>query len=302
MDRQRAREVISIQARVGRLLRRNRVALALFAPLLVVAVLFGGGLLFGMVQSLGFFPAAGLEGWTLDNYIDVLTDRSFLGSLWLTFRIAFISTVLSTVVAVCVALVLRRTFLGSKLTTLLFQIPLSVPHLVAASGVVLLVSQSGILSRLGAGLGLIDRPADFPVLVFDHPGVGIILTFVWKEAPFIGLVALAVLRSIGAEYEEVARTLGASAWQRFLHVLMPMILPGVLSASVIVFAFTFASYEIPLLLGVRSPTTLPVLAFRQYQDPDLAMRPEAMAISIILAVVGFGLVLAYRRLARHLVR
>lgn len=292
----------SIHARVGRLLRRNRVALVLSGPLLVVVVLFGGGLLFGVVQSLGFFPAAGLEDWTLDNYISVLTDRAFLLSLWLTFRIAFISTVLSTVAAVCVALVLRRAFFGSRLTTFLYQIPLSVPHLVTASGVVLLVSQSGILSRLGAGLGLIDRPADFPVLVFDRPGIGIILTFVWKEAPFIGLVVLAVLRSIGAEYEEVARTLGASAWQRFFHVLAPMILPGVLAASVIVFAFTFASYEIPLLLGVRSPTTLPVLAFRQYQDPDLAMRPEAMAISIILAVVGFVLVLAYRRLARHLVR
>ena len=302
MDRQRPREVTSINARVTLFLRRHRVWLTLSGPLLVVAVLFGGGLLFGVVQSLGFFPAAGLEDWTLANYITVLTDQAFLGSLWLTFRIAFISTVLATVAAVCVALVLRRTFFGSRLTTFLYQIPLSVPHLVAAAGLVLLVSQSGILSRLGAGLGLIDRPGEFPVLVFDRPGVAIVLTFVWKEAPFIGLVVLAVLRSIGSEYEEVARTLGASAWQRFFHVLVPLILPGVLSASVIVFAFTFASYEIPLLLGVRSPTTLPVLAFRQYQDPDLAMRSEAMAVSIILTVVGFGLVFAYRRLVRYTVR
>lgn len=240
MDRQRARAVTSIHARVGRILRRRRVALMLSGPLLVVGVLFGGGLLFGVVQSLGFFPAAGLEDWTLGNYINVLTDRAFLGSLWLTFRIASISTVLSTFVAVCVALVLRRAFSGSRFITFLYQVPLSVPHLVAASGVVLVVSQSGLLSRLGAGLGLIDSPADFPVLVFDRPGIGIILTFVWKEAPFIGLVVLAVLRSIGAEYEEVARTLGASARQRFFHVLLPLILPGVLSASVIVFAFTFA--------------------------------------------------------------
>lgn len=291
-----------VRTRVAAFLRSHRVSLMLSAPLLVMTVLFGGGLLLGFVQSLGFFPAAGLEDWTLDNYISVLTDQAFLGSLWLTFRIAFVSTVLATAAAVCVALVLRRIFRGSRLTTLFYQFPLSVPHLVAASGVFLLVSQSGILSRMGAGIGLIDRPADFPVLVFDRPGVAIILTFVWKEAPFIGVVVLAVLRSIGPQYEEIAQTLGASPWQRFLHVLMPMILPGVLSASVIVFAFIFASYEIPLLLGVRSPTTLPVMALRQYQDPDLAMRPEAMAISIVLAVIAFALVFAYRRLARYAMR
>lgn len=302
MDRERSRAVSRIAARVGLMLRRHRVWVSLFPALLVVTVLFGGGLLFGLTQSLGFLPAAGLENWTLDNYVTVLTDPAFVRSLWLTFRIAFISTLLATGVAVCVALVLRRAFLGSRLTTFLYQIPLSVPHLVAASALVLLVSQSGLFSRLGAGLGLVDRPADFPVLVFDRPGIAIMLTFVWKEAPFIGIVVLAVLKSIGTQYEEVARTLGAGAWQRFFHVLAPMILPGVLSASVIVFAFTFASYEIPLLLGARSPTTLPVLAFRQYQDPDLAMRPEAMAISIILVVVGFSLVFAYRRLARYAIR
>jgi putative spermidine/putrescine transport system permease protein len=81
-----------------------------------------------------------------------------------------------------------------------------------------------------------------------------------------------------------------------------MIMPGVISTSVIVFAFTFSNYEIPLLLGVRSPTTLPVLAFRQYQDPDLALRPEAMAISVILALIALILLVAYRRLARYAVK
>jgi len=186
-------------------------------------------MLFGIGQSLGYFPTIGLEDWTLDHYLSVLTDRTFLRSLWLTFRIAFISTVGSAVLAVGIALVLRYSFPGSRLTTFVFQIPLPVPHLVAASGLVLLVTQSGILSRVGAEFGLINRPADFPVLVFDRPGITIILTFLWKEAPFIGLVVLAVLKSVGPQYEEIARTLGANAWQRFFFVLLPLIMPGVLS-------------------------------------------------------------------------
>ena len=76
-------------------------------------------------------------------------------------------------------------------------------------------------------------------------------------------------------------------------------MPGILSTSIIVFAFVFANYEIPLLLGVRYPTTLPVMAFRNYQDPDLALRPQAMAISVILAIVAILLLVAYKRLAKY---
>ena len=281
--------------------RRLRIPLMLSGALGVVVLLFGGGLLVGLSQSLGYFPVIGLDDWTLEHYAGVLTDSTFLDSLWLTFRLAFISTFVSAVLAVGLALVLRQGFPGSAITKFIFQIPLPVPHLVAASGLVLLLTQSGILARIGAGLGLMDRPADFPPLVFDRPGIAIILTFLWKEIPFIGLVVLAVLQSVGPQYEEVARTLGANARQRFFHVLLPLIMPGLVSTSIIVFAFTFANYEIPLLLGVRSPTTLPVLAFHSYQDTNLALRPQAMAMSVILAVIAILLLASYRRLARYAV-
>jgi putative spermidine/putrescine transport system permease protein len=138
-------------------------------------------------------------------------------------------------------------------------------------------------------------------MVFDPAGIAIQLTFLWKEVPFIGIVVLAVLQSVGPQYEEIAQTLGANRWQRFRYVLLPLILPGVLSSSIIVFAFVFGSYEIPLLLGVRYPTTLPVLAFQDYQNPDLALRPQSMAMSVILAIIAVMLLIAYRRLTRYAV-
>lgn len=268
----------------------------------LIVLLFGGGLLVGLGQSLGYFPAIGLTEFTFEYYLSVLTDSNFLRSLWLTFRIALTATVLSSVLAVGFALVLRQKFSGSKFATFLFQIPLPVPHLVAASGIILLVTQSGLIARAATALGLMEVPAEFPALVFDKFGIAIILTFLWKEVPFVGLVVLAILQSVGPQYEEQARTLGANSRQRFFSVLLPLIMPGIMSTSIIIFAFTFANYEIPLLLGVRFPATLPVVAFRQYQDPDLALRPEAMAISIILAVVAMLLLIAYRRLARYAVR
>lgn len=279
-----------------------KIPLMLGPAVLIIVLLFGGGLLVGFGQSLGYFPAIGLTDFTFDHYRSVLTDSNFLRSLWLTFRIAFVATLLSSVLAVGFALVLRQKFGGSRFATFLFQIPIPVPHLVAASGIILLVTQSGLIARFGAAAGLMEVPADFPALVFDKAGIAIILTFLWKEVPFVGLVVLAILQSVGPQYEEQARTLGANARQRFFNVLLPLIMPGIMSTSIIIFAFTFANYEIPLLLGVRFPTTLPVVAFRQYQDPDLGLRPEAMAISIVLAFVALLLLVAYRRLARYAVK
>lgn len=275
----------------------------MLAPaLLVILVLFSGGLLMGAAQSLGYMPVLGMYDLTLDYYRAVLTDPVFLISLWVTFRIAFVSTVLATLFAVLTALVLRETFRGSQITTFMYQVPIPIPHLVVAFGIVALVSQSGMGARMAAALGLISEPSQFPVLVFDKPSVGIQLVYLWKEIPFIGLVVLAVLKSVGPEYEELAQTLGANRWQRFRFVLLPLIMPGILSTSIIVFAFVFASYEIPLLLGVRFPTTLPVLAFQLYQDTNLRLRPEAMAISIVLTVISILLLYAYRRLARYALR
>jgi len=284
-----------------RLFEKLRVPLMLLPAFLVLILLFGGGLMVGVGQSFGYFPVIGLTDFTAEHYINVLTDRNFLQSLWLTFRIAFWSTFLSSVLAIGAALVLRETFKGSQFATFLFQVPLPIPHLVAANGIVLLITQSGLLARLGVAAGLMSVPADFPALVFDRAGIAIILTFLWKEVPFIGLVILAVLQSVGPQFEEIAQTLGANRWQRFWFVLLPLIMPGILSTSIIVFAFVFASYEIPLLLGVRFPTTLPVLAFRNYQDPDLALRPQAMAVSVILAIIAVILLIAYRRLAKYAV-
>ncbi|NJS40771.1 MAG: ABC transporter permease subunit, partial [Rhodobacteraceae bacterium] len=146
--------------------------------------------------------------------------------------------------------------------------------------------------------GLIATPADFPALTHDPYAIGIILLYVWKELPFITLILLANLQSIDKDHEATARSLGATRWQAFRFVLLPMLLPGLLSASALVFAFAFGAYEVPLVLGAHAPTTLPVLAWRSFTDTDLATRPEAMAMAVIIAVIGLAILLLYARALR----
>jgi len=281
---------------------RLRIILLLAPAMLIIGVLFFGGLLVGLMRSFNYMPVIGLTTPNLDAYVAVFTSREFYLSFALTFHIAFTSTVISAVIAIAAALLLRRTFLGRGVINFLFQLNLTVPHLVGAIGILYLFSQSGSFARLSYEFGLIARPGDFPALVFDPYAIGIILQYVWKEVPFIGVIVLANMQALGQDYESVARSLGASKWQSFRHVLLPLIFPGVLSASVMVFAFTFGAYEIPAILGANFPAALPVLAYRKYTDVDLAARPVAMAMAIVIAVLAAIMIIIYTRATRRGIR
>ena len=207
----------------------------LLPALTVIVALFMGGLLLGLMQSLNYLPFIGQNDFNFDAYIRIFQKKSFINSFLFTLRIAVIATLVSTVLAIILAMVLRHTFAGKRAMTFILQLNLPIPHIVGAVALVLLLSQGGLFARLAAMLGLISEPSQFPVLVFDEWGIGIIAEYVWKETPFIGVILLAVLQSIGFEYEELARSLGANRWQRFRHVLLPLMMPGILSSSVLVF-------------------------------------------------------------------
>ncbi|UCF99179.1 MAG: sugar ABC transporter permease [Spirochaetaceae bacterium] len=275
----------------------------LLAPaLVVILVLFAGGLALGLSQSLGYMPIIGAFGFSLQAYLQLLRSPGFVPSLLLTIFVSVVATGFAVVLAVATALTLRKRFVGKKIVSFLYQFPLTIPHLVVAVGMMMLISQSGLLSRAAFRIGLIGDSSQFPILVFDDLGIGIILVYIWKEVPFIGLIALAVLQTIGSDYEEQARTLGANSWQSFRHVLLPLMTPGIVPGSIIIFAYTFSSFEVPFLLGKSYPAMLSVLSYRLYVDVDLDARPQAMAMSILIALFVLILVLVYRRLSQRFVR
>ena len=272
---------------------RLKIALHLAPALLVILVLFFGGLVIGLMRSFNYMPIIGLTEPNLDAYRGLLTSTAVYRSFGLTLYIAASSTVIASVLAVAAALLLRRQFRGRAVAGFLVQLNLTIPHLVGAIGILYLFSQSGSFARAAYGLGLITVPADFPALIFDPYATGIVLTYVWKELPFVTVILLANMQTIGDDVEAVARTLGATRCQAFWHVLLPQILPGLVSASAIVFAFSFGAYEIPALLGASSPQTLPVMAYRSFTDADLAARPQAMALAMLIALVSALMIAVY---------
>ena len=119
--------------------------------------------------SLGWQPLIGRTEISLRAYQNILFSGEFSEVFWhglvLTIWVSVGSTFISAVLALMTALLLRRSFVGKRIATFMYQLNLPVPHVVAAIGILFLFSQSGVLSRTGAQLGLISYPSDFPVLV-----------------------------------------------------------------------------------------------------------------------------------------
>lgn len=267
------------------------ICLLLAPALVVVAVFFVGGVGQAVAQSFGYQPYLTGSHLSADAYTALWTDPAVRASLLLTARVAVLSTALAAVLAVAAATLIRRLGRGRAAMAGLFQANLAVPHLVGALCMLLLLSQGGLLSRLAHAVGLTETPADMPALTNDRFGVAIIAEYVWKETPFLTVLALAALSRGAAELEAAARVLGARAGQRLRHVTLPLLAPSLAGGSILVFAFAAGSYEVPYLLGRPYPATLPVVALQYYNDTDLTARPQAMAVAVLIAVLS-GLTVA----------
>ena len=270
------------------MLQKTKPYLLLLPATSTIVLLFFGGLFDGLLKSLGYFPAIGETELELTAYTGLLGSSDFWESLALTTRIAAISSLIAAILGGAIAISLFMLHDSAKngaprLWHRLFQLPLTIPHLVGGYIIVLLFMQSGFLSKLLAEVGWIDEITDFPVLVNDPFGWGIILAYAWKEAPFVALLIYPVLTRVHRAWRDVSRVFGAKGWQFIREILLPAILPAWTIAAFIVFVFTFSAFEVPYLLGVTYPSMLPVYSYQLYTSGTLADRPEALAVNIILA-------------------
>ena len=273
--------------------KRALTPLVLLLPFLVLMLLFFLGLASGLVQSFGIVPSLGLTEPTLAYYRQLLSDTDFWQSLGYSLYLSVVSSVLAAVggVAVCSAMVLSGKVRTGSMR--LMQLPIMLPHVVVALFVMNLFSQSGLFARLLYALGLLGGQESFPDLLFDRAGVGIILAYLWKEIPFVAFFVVTLMAAVNENLGEAARNLGASPMQAFCRVTLPVCLPAIQNAFLIVLAFSFGAYELPYLLGPTLPKALPVAAYLEYISPDLKNRPTAMAMNSLMLLISLGMAWLY---------
>ena len=210
-------------------------------------------------------------------------------SLW----IATASTALAAAGAVLLAMLFRGPAAGDRAARLLAVLPLPIPHIVAAVAGLLLLTQSGLLARVLAALGLLRDPAQMPALVYDRWGIGLILILAWKEFAFLALVALSVVATRGKQLEEVARTLGAKPPAVFRRVTWPLLWRGMMPAVVAVFVFVASTYEAFAVLAPSDPLALQLLTLERYTDADLTRRGDAFVLVLVGMAVSLLAVAAH---------
>lgn len=285
---------------MGSNIKKIKPYILLLPALLILLGVFSVGLYMGLLQSLGYFPAVGLEDISLDYYREVFSNKDFLSSLRFSLFISTLSSLISVFLGVIFAYAMLRGKKENKAIQVLYKFPIVVPHLVVALIVYTLFSQSGILARILFNLGAISSQADFPNLIYDRKGIGIVIAYAWKGTPFIAMVTYAILKNLSSDLVEAGRNLGASERQIFTSILLPLSLPTISSSLIILFAYSFGAFEIPFLLGATTPRALPVLSYVEYMNPDWTNRAYAMAINMVLAGVSLVLIVLYSLLFKKI--
>jgi putative spermidine/putrescine transport system permease protein len=230
------------------------------------------------------------EDWSLATFQTFLTDPFHLETLYNSFYLAAVVTLICLVVAYPIALVMirrRGTLLFAVLAVIIFS-PVLVSIIVRAYGWQLLLANNGAVNSLLMSLGLIDRPLR---LMFNW--LGVIVSMVHVELPFMLFPLLTVLLQLPRGLVEAAQDLGASEFQVFRRVILPLSLPGVLAGCQVVFSTAVSAFASPTILGGGRVRVMPVTIYQNIVGLDW---PMGAVQSIVLLLFSLILVMILSRL------
>jgi putative spermidine/putrescine transport system permease protein len=276
--------------------RTRKTALTTLLLLFPALACFFGLFLYPMLLTvvLSFRPEGQEVGWTLANYTQFLTDPDGRWVILLTFILALGSTALSVVLSVPLSLLLRAKLRGHRWYRLFVLVPLVIPGLIGALGLLLFWGPRGWFNLfLLRFIPFVSRPV--PVNYTMH---GLILCYVWLYFPYTCVTTLSALESLDPGIEEAGAVSGADRWQVLRHVVLPLIMPGILAGSVLTFMAAFGAFSVPLIAG-GNYRPLAVEVYKQISIPIPAHWSAASAIAIIMGVLQVVFLAVYMRLARR---
>jgi putative spermidine/putrescine transport system permease protein len=224
--------------------------------------------------SFVYFPPPGLSTrW----YAALLDYSGFIESLLLSVRLALLVTVLSVAIGTAAAMGLTRyRFPGRDLLNTLLMSPLIFPSIITGIALLQFFSMLGITSA-------------FFTLTVGHT----IITL-----PYVVRNVIASLQSVRGNFEEAAQVLGASAWQAFIRVTLPLIKPGLMAGAIFAFIISFDNYTISMWLKSAESTPLPLKIYfmvENVMNPSVAAASGSMIFLSVLLIILTERVVGLRR-------
>lgn len=236
-------------------------------------------------------------GFTMDNFRDVASHWKFPISLKNTLLLALAVVPIQVALALMMATMVSKMKKGRDLVLYIWTIPLGISDLAAGLIWLAIFEQSGFLNSMMHGLGIVDKPVN--LLTYTHPGVvflAIVLAEIWRATAIMLVILVAGIGLIPKEYYEAAEVFGASPWQRFLRVTLPMLRPSLQTALILRIVLAFEVFAVVAALG---GTLFPVLMGEIYTYQfELLNGGGAAALALIVLVISVAFTLIILRALR----
>ncbi len=277
------------QVRRSRGIPERRLAWLMTAPsLILIALVAVYPIVYAVWLSLHEYSLIeeGLSRWAspagLGNYIDAFEDAEFRKSIYITLIYSVTSVALETVIGLVMALIMATAFKGQGLLRTVVLVPWAVLTVVTAIMWKTIVDPNlGFVNQvLGTNtVWLGEEP---------HALIVMILADTWKTAPFMALLLLAGLQVIPGEIYEAAKVDGATTWQRFRRITLPLLVPALLVALIFRTLDALRAYDLPKVLtnGANGTTTMSLIAQRTFQENRLYGEGAALSILTFILVMA----------------
>lgn len=264
----------------------------LSAPALVLYLaMLGVPMLLTFVLSFNAFDfnKGILPSYSLDNYIEVFTDSYFHEIFARTFGLALLVTVICALIGAPEAYILSRMRNPWRSLFLVVILgPLLISVIVRTLGWALLIGGSGVISSTLQSIGVIDEPFQ---LMFTFTGMTIALVHVL--VPFMVIAVWASLQKLDPAVEDAGLSLGASQFTVLRRIVLPQVMPGVLSGSMIVFALTASAFATPAIIGGRRLKVVATTAYDEFLNT--LNWPLGAAIAVVLLIANIVIIASYNR-------
>jgi spermidine/putrescine transport system permease protein len=262
--------------------RERRKAFAFVMPAILWTVAFFV-VPFGFMAAMSLWKRIGskiIQTWSLDNYAGFFARSHFIEGLANSIEITLVVTALSIVLAYPLAWIIAMQVpeRWQRAALLLAILPFWTSYVVRSYAWMLVLARNGIVNQGLLYIGIIDDP-----LEIGSTRAAAVIGFVHFFVMLLTLTIYANLRQLSPNYARAAADLGAGPIRTFIHIILPLTIPGIMVGAFLTFALCIGDYITPQILGGNNELVLPQIIMLQIgRRADL---PAASALAIILMLV-----------------
>jgi multiple sugar transport system permease protein len=235
--------------------------------------------------------------FSFGNFASIAGDINFNDALINTFEVVLLAVPLQLALALGMAMMLRNLKRGRDIVIWIWSIPLGISDLAAGLVWLAILTDHGYLNTILLHLGIVDGPRSW--LTYETPVsllFAIVVEEVWRATAIVLVILAAGVQLVPKEYAEAADVFGASPWQRFTRVMLPLLRPSIQTALILRTVLAFEMFATVLALGGQNFPVLMSQTFNaQYFQQDYG---AAAAYAVLVMAISIAATLVYLRLLR----